>query len=87
MTPAALEVLCDAAREGGASCAHDEVMPIFPVHFRAGETEVTGTCAACGATDFVVWEAYGYRDAAHGDPFPTDEEALAAFEEFWGETP
>lgn len=87
MTPAALEVLCDAAREGGASCAHAEVLPIFPVHFRGWETEATGTCAACGATDFTVWEAYGYREAFNEEPLPTDEEVLAAFEEFWGETP
>ena len=64
-------------------CAHDEVVPVFPVHFEGWRTTVTGTCATCGASDFVVWEAYGYGDAAAELPFPDEDEALESVEDWW----
>lgn len=52
------------------SCLHQVVVPVLPFHLDGWRSEVTGTCALCGAFDFVVWEAYSFGDAAHGDPPP-----------------
>lgn len=65
------------------SCLHQVVVPVLPFHLDGWRSEVTGTCALCGAFDFVVWEAYSFGDAAHGDPLPSDAEVLAEFEPFW----
>ena len=64
-------------------CAHDEVVPVFPVHFEGWRTTITGTCATCGACDFAVWEAYGYGDAHDELPLPDEDEALESFEDWW----
>lgn len=65
------------------SCDHDEVMPIFPVHFQGWATQIEGVCVGCGMSGFTVWEVYGFGDAAHGDPFPSEAEALAALDDFF----
>lgn len=66
-----------------AHCTHDDVVPVFPIHFEGWRTEITGTCAACGMTDFVLWEAYGYREAFAERPRPLDFEVLDDLDDYW----
>lgn len=66
-------------------CPHERVLPVLPWHPDCNT--VDGQCVACGESGFVLWEAYGYADAFFERPYPTREEVLRAFDEWWAGLP
>lgn len=69
-----------------ADCPHRDVIPVLPVWIdpkAPSWATVDGICGDCGDGPFTMWEAYGYGNAAHEDPWPTPTEVLEDFEAWW----